>query len=367
VRRSTDAGLDWLSAGDHAATCDVCGPLLRAHHSAQASLRSLSVPVRSERTSACPDESVWSKLAAHALRGQDTPSLLEHASACGYCGQLLREATEDLKQELSADEKELIGRLSSARPDWQRELSHRMAEMSMTGKSQRELVAQRKTDSFGWPAMRVFSENRIRWGVPVAAVLILAIGIGVLTRRSRSSPRAANQLLASAYGEQRPFVPRLSNAEYGPLRQRRGEGNGARSSDLLDAEAQVARGLTRSPLDPNWLHAKGRAELLEGNYDSALDALQRAAKGRPKDASIKVDLAVACFLQTKYDTALQLLNEVIAANPEDSAALFNRALVYERQQLKAPAASDWRQFLRVSHSGDWSAEARQHLDALGTN
>ncbi len=373
MRWSPGAGLDWQATRDHAATCDVCGPLLRVQRSAQASLRSLSGQVKSARTSDCPDETVWLLLAGNALRGMDPARLIEHASACDYCGQRLREATDDLNSDLSADERERVRRLPSSNPKWQRDLSRRMAGSVSQGSSRARQVAtetnSRSRNVVGWLWWK-----QISWPLfAVAAVAILAT-VGIWVQRTYFALPATNRMLARAYTEQRSILLRFPGAEYGPIRQSRGSQSSRYDQplDLLDARVQIARNLARNPSNPGWLQAKARADILEGNYQSAIDALQQAVLARPTDTSLESDLATAHFQRAEanrpgsldYERAADLLAICLRGNPRNSVALFNRAVVLEHLGDYRQAMSTWDEYLKVDTTSAWSNEARQHRGDL---
>src|SRR5262249_2633675 len=116
-----------------------------------------------------------------------------------------------------------------------------------------------------------------------------------------------------------------------------------------------------------WLDRKGRAELLDGDYKSAIVTLRRA-KDLNVAPTILTDLATAYFERGEaednpadYQTALDLLDAVLRQNPDDRVALFNRAIIYERMFLFREAAKDWEKYLSFSSGDDWKEEARQHL------
>jgi tetratricopeptide (TPR) repeat protein len=364
-------GLDRKSAFAHAAECSLCGSRLRAQRSAQASLGSLVSTVASERTSACPAEDNWPRLAAGLADASKASLLLEHVAACDYCGQLLRVATQDFAPELSKQEAESIRQLPSALPGWQRDVARKMAEMSGGAPfsiSTNVQIARPRAAwlFFGWT----------RWSVPVAFAALLAVAAVLWIARSPSLS-STNQLIAQAYTAQRPIDLRFPGAGYGPVRQERGESGpkGSRMDEppeLLEAETQIARGLASHPQDVGWRQAKARAELFEGHFQLAIGALQQAEAIRPNDVSVKIDLATAYFERAgskrdpaeqaaDYDLALQSLDNVLSKNPRDLVALFNRAVVYQRQKRYSEAAADWHRYLQLDPSGAWAEAAKREL------
>jgi tetratricopeptide (TPR) repeat protein len=115
-----------------------------------------------------------------------------------------------------------------------------------------------------------------RWGYAIAAIAVFSVIVGWV--RWHSTPSYADKLLAQAYSEQRSLELRISGARHAPLRVQKGEDRSRfeRPLELLEAEEVIAKKLVQDPNDPAWLQAKARAELLDGNYESAVQALQRA-------------------------------------------------------------------------------------------
>lgn len=367
--QTTGPDFDREKAEAHARGCGVCGPRLRSQRAVQARLRSMAKLVAGERRPECPPEDKWAAVAAGICSANEASLLIEHASSCDDCGYLLREASEDLDPEISANELEVIRQLPSATDGWQRDMGRRMAEVSATG----AIEQPRET----LPYVRWFFANWTRWAVPLAAAVVV-VGAALWTQRPSRSLALTNQLIAQAYAEQRPIEFRFPGAGYGPVREERGENDPGRSRmdlppALLEAEKQIARKLATDPQDPGWLQAKARTDLFEGHYASAIQVLQQAEAARPEDVSLKLDLATAYFERagTKlptdqiadYNQALESLNAVLDKDPNNLVALFNRASVYEHLNRIPEATSDWQHYLQLDPTGEWSREAKRK--ALG--
>jgi tetratricopeptide (TPR) repeat protein len=353
-----------VRARQHAEECNVCGSQVRTQRLVHVNLRSLSIPVASERTSDCPSEHKWLSLAA-GIYSEEVAPLLAHAADCDYCGGLLREVTDSLGSEPLAQEKSLVRQLVSSRPEWQRGLAEQLARWPKSTDADND-----KKMLFSVPTrLRVF-KLRNSWILGAAAVLLLGAGIGLWLGYSEPSLSATNQLISAAYTERRPFEPRFPGAGIGPLRQQRGLQQQRESpQSLKEAKAIVARRLTRNPKNPGWLQAKARIDLLDGNYQSAIDGLLVTSMARPDDVSMMVDLATAYFERAEtsgtsadLDLAIQSLNRALAKSPNDSVALFNRALVYEREQKYSEALADWDRYLQLNSADGWTAEARKRQE-----
>jgi tetratricopeptide (TPR) repeat protein len=375
------AGLDREQARAHADGCTACASRLRDHRSAQSRIRSLVSPVtavrRTEaeinpgRSQDCPPEEKWISVAAGVTSATEAEPLLRHASSCDYCGPMLREATEDLDAEISAEESEAIRQLSSADAGWQRNLARKMAEASAPGKAETRGSAR---------TFWAFSNWKL-WTAPLGAAAVVAVGAAILIERNSPSLFSTNQLIAQAYSEQRPIELRFPGAAYAPVRQERGTSGPARSTmdappALLQAEAQIARALASHPHDAGWMQAQARADLFEGYADQAITLLQQAEAARPEDASVEIDLAAALYERAgtqpdpaasaaDYEHALQSLNRALGKNPNDVVALFNRAQLYQQQKKYSEAIADWKRYLQIDPSGRWADAALRNLEGLG--
>lgn len=291
----------------------------------------------------CPPDSELLEIASGMTRGAEADALLSHSASCDHCGQLLREALEDFSNEVS-DEEEAV--LASLKPS------------SIPG------IRERMRD-------RVRAMPRI----PVWAYAACAAAIGAVGVFMHSQQPSIDTLLASAYTDQRTLELRIPGAAYAPVRMVRGSSDRSRldrPSELLDGEARIARELAKNPDSPRWLEARGRAELLERDYESAVASFQKALALQPASDALTADLASAYFeraeannSQADYTLALNSLTRVLNAKPDDAVALFNRALVNERLYLYDRAIEDWQHYLRVERSSDWIPEAKKHLADVG--
>jgi tetratricopeptide (TPR) repeat protein len=178
--------------------------------------------------------------------------------------------------------------------------------------------------------------------------------------------RPIEDLLATAYTEQRTLELRIPKAAYAPVRLVRGSGD--RSPALLEGVARIARELEKDPGSSVLLQAMGRANLLAWDYDAAIGNFERALKVQPDSPSLMTDLASAYFERAEanhdaagYGAAADLLSRALKASPDEPVAIFNRAIVYERMHQSDRAIEDWQRYLRVDSDGSWAPEARKRL------
>lgn len=162
--------------------------------------------------------------------------------------------------------------------------------------------------------------------VAALAVVVVAGWLGSRVLR----PLSAEQLLAQAYTERRTLEVRISGAKYAPMRveRNRGGSNLDKSPSLLKAEALIGENLRENPNDPVWLQAKARADLLDGNYESAIKSLQRGLEAQPDSSTLLTDMASAYFERAEatdrvidYGSAVEVLGKALAKSPDDPVAL----------------------------------------------
>src|SRR5262249_21727157 len=142
-----------------------------------------------------------------------------------------------------------------------------------------------------------------------------------------------------------------------------------RPTALLDAESAIAHKLSSDPENAQLLQMRGRGEILEWNYDSAIETLKHATDLAPDSLSLKTDLASGYFERAEasdraidYGKAIELLGEVLAKEPNNTVALFNRAHAFERMFLFHDAINDWDHYLELDGGGPWADEARKHVE-----
>jgi CHAT domain-containing protein len=311
----------------------------------------------------CPESALWREIAAGVTPPKQALAHIHHASRCDHCGPLLRVAVAevaDLQKPTTEAEGTQIALLASKEPEWQREIAERLAG------------ATRGTPSLvpWWKAWASIP----RLALAGAALVAVVAGASWILIRAQDSA-SAGQLLARAYTERRTLEVRLGGAAYAPLRVQRGpEASFAdRTPSLLKAEALIASQLPSHPSDSSWLQAKGRADLLEGKYDAAVESLRRALELSPDSSELMVDLASAYFQRAQtedspqdYGTAFEYQSKVLAQHPDDPVALFNRAIVSEHQFLYHQALDDWDRYLRVDPRSQWAGEARDAAERVRT-
>lgn len=325
----------------------------------QQRLDQLKATGEARRTPDCPPESKLLDLAAGLLPESEASGVIEHSTGCDSCGLLLRQATEDFSEDLKEGEEAQISSLHTAQAEGRRALARKLA----AGQTKRPQPAK------DWVLVPAW-KPQFAWVLAAAAVVLLVAGTRLVQMQRAPS---IDQLIASAYTEQRPFEPRIAGAAFGPVRQVRAgqQSSFGQPADLLRAKYLVKEKLAARPDDAAGLAARGKVELLEGHNDEAIRTFGRLLDVDPDSPELLTNLAIAYFQRAEagdraidYGQAIEFLSRALAKTPDDPVALFNRALALEKMDLRSQAIRDWEHYLRVDPSGDWATEARRRLSEL---
>jgi CHAT domain-containing protein/tetratricopeptide (TPR) repeat protein len=349
-----------LDVQRHVESCGDCRRKLQTHRDVQGEISRLGSTKSLLDDEKCPKDADWLDLVAGLLPEAKAEELMSHAAQCDHCGPLVRDAVETLSDEATAAEANMMAGLSSARPEWQKALAGKLGR-----------VAQ---NIGAVPDRTPWWRGFVLWPRPVfvvgtVAVVTVMCWLGLSLLRSPSAER----LLAQAYTEHRTLEIRIPGAKYAPMRiERKTDGSSLdKPPSLLKAEALIGENLRKNPSDPAWLDARARADLLDGNYESAIHSLRLALEARPDSPELLTDLGSAYFLRAKsadravdYGNAIESLGKALAKSPDDPVALFNRALACEQMFLYTQAVDDWEHYLRVDPQGEWADEARKRLAAV---
>jgi len=347
----------------HVESCQDCSRKLQMHRYVQSEILRMRAPDPSPMTPECIGDAEWLEVAAGQYPAAKTRELMKHAAQCGHCGPLLKNAAEALVDEKTPDEEAWLASLRSARPEWRK----KMAETLRNSAGAKDRSRAKEEGGQWWQALSFWP----RPAFAVAGIAAVVVAGWLAARMLR--PPSAEQLLAQAYTERRTLEVRIPGAKFAPMRVERGAGgsNLDKPTSLLKAEALIGDSLRKHPNDPLWLQAKGRADLLDGNYESAIKSLQRALEIKPDSPQLLTDLASAYFERAEaadraidYGNAIETLGKALAKSPDDAVALFNRALICERIFLYTQAVDDWQHYLRIDPLGEWADEARKRLAAL---
>ena len=350
--------------------------------------------VKRASTPECPSEDDLRQLAAGLCSDPVAIKLTHHAATCDHCGPLLRAYTEDFSDDFSPEEQAVLDKLQSSSASWQRKQRGRCwklpqarvqhaparaassapaADGSPSGTAATAKPDKKSSTTLG---RKPFSWKWIL--VPAtaasfaAAVIVGVVGLGILAAK-RDTPEKVEKLLAQAYTEQRTMEMRIPYAKYAPVAPTERGGTTREPAVLFDAKSKILRHLERQPEDWRWLHELGIQELLENRSDDAIANLNRALQIKPDSTAVMIDLASAYFQRSRaaqssgdYRQAAELLGKVLAVEPNNLVALFNRAVLYEEMSppLNDLAMEDWTNYLKIDPDGEWSEEAKRHKSEL---
>ena len=125
----------------------------------------------------CPEPGAWIRLGSGETAATETSELLTHAARCAACATSLRLTVELLSAEPSPEEEAEAARLASTLPDWQHDLSVRLAQ------------TPRQRERSGLAKVYLWA------GSGLAATLALTAGLTVWWQQNHTPER----LLAEAY------------------------------------------------------------------------------------------------------------------------------------------------------------------------
>lgn len=359
----------------HLTVCNACQKLVSMHKEGDQLLRQLRREFSVGATEDCPPESVFYRLGGRMMDFEEAERILRHTAQCDHCGPLLKAAMDDLSSEFSTEESTRITNLASSKLARQqgiaRELAAQSGSRGQVARSHESIESKDKARSaWFWPS-GFAPRHAWRWavigGVTIATVLVATFWL-YLARGNDP-----DRLLAKAYTDRRTLELRIPGARYAPLHAERGAAE-PMPAEWHEAMAIILSKLAKDPENAKLLDAKGRAQLLQGDYKGATNTLEHARRIAPDSAEILTDLASAYFQTAEeggdqrvayYGRSLELLGEVLAKNPDDRVAWFNRAITDERiPGNDRQAIEDWEHYLKADPKSDWTSEAQRRLEKL---
>jgi CHAT domain-containing protein/cytochrome c-type biogenesis protein CcmH/NrfG len=342
-------------SAEHLSWCPSCRHELDKRIEANWKLANLRAPATPGESEHCPTDEELMNLAAGLADNDASRIMLEHAASCDRCGPALKRITGDFADSTSAEESRLVAESSTSSPQWERQMSARLSGSAAVEENRPFVFA-----------------GILRWRWPAFAAATVALAF-IMWTLVQTPERRTQNLLAQAYADRRNMELRIPDAQFAPIRVERGQQASHLSSPsaLLDAESLINRNLAKHPEDPVWLQNRARAELLEGNYSSAIDALQNALATKPNSSSVLIDLGTAYAQRGEATThpedlgqAVELFSRALRSSPNDRIALFNRAVVSARLSLYTQAIEDWENYLRIDATGKWADEVRSRLEEI---
>ena len=281
-------------------------------------------------SSACVDAATIAAFVDGTLDATGRARVVSHLASCPDCSELVGEVIrtdEDLAQPLASPESSPDSGVSPGKVLWMR---------------RRGLAA-------------------VGGLVAIAASLVLLF----LNRGAPLDP------LVAIVGDERLILARPTGGfHYGPLRSAvRGSGDAANLQ--LAAEVMRLRERAERTKAAGDLHAYGVAQLVAGDINGAIDALQSASRLTPDEARTVADLGAAYMTrfvargdQRDATAALDALDQALSLSPSVKEAWFNRALLLEQVNRPSDALAAWSKYLELTDDQAWRDEAVRRRDEL---
>ncbi|MBZ5508547.1 MAG: hypothetical protein LAO78_24070 [Acidobacteriia bacterium] len=362
----------------HLADCPSCRSHLLDFHRTNFGLLAdskqlVDLRVNTASTPDCPSEDDLRQLAAGLSPQAINTKLTRHAATCNRCAQLLRIYTEIYSDDFSVEEQAVLEQLKSASPEWQQQTARTMlrASAASNASSVSETSNVSVTNSsFAAKLRRFFST---KWMLIPATAAACAIAFSVWYVQ-RDTPEKVEKLLAQAYTDNRNIEIRIPGAKHSDFHQKRGEVGSLISSPktLRKAANEIGDQLKQNPDSPKWLLLQVRLDLLDWRYKPAIatlnkitdDKIVNSPDGLMARAMTAYEQAESEHEQQGYFEAIDLLGKILQKNPNEAVALFNRAIICEKQHAFECASGDWKHLLEVEEDPGWSSEAREHLNRI---
>lgn len=226
------------------------------------------------------------------------------------------------------------------------------------------------------------------WKIAAYALVVLGLVVGIWLGRAGSDIELGMSALNQAYGKQRPVEARISGFSYAYFprdsiqRSRAGRGSGGTEKEQIDYVAlERAKlhlfGRETDVTSAATLHAFGKYFLTQREFDKALEYLRQALSLAPESAQLHSDTGAALLSKIESERGAPAgrrnedvnecfthLNRALTLAPTLHEALFNRALLNQRERLRREARADWEQYLRQDSQSPWAKEARSNLDQI---
>lgn len=226
------------------------------------------------------------------------------------------------------------------------------------------------------------------WKIAAYALVVLGLAVGIWLGRAGSDIELGMSALNRAYSKQRPVEARISSFSYAyfPIdsiqRGGTGRGSGGTEKEQTDyAALERAKfylfGKETDATSAAALHAFGKYFLTQREFDKALEYLRQALSLAPESAQLHSDIGAALLSKIESERGAPAgrsnedvnecfthLNRALTLAPTLHEALFNRALLNQRERLRREARADWEQYLRQDSQSPWAKEARANLEQI---
>jgi len=209
--------------------------------------------------------------------------------------------------------------------------------------------------------------------VPIAFTFLIIAGIGgFFIWKNYSKDSEVLVALNKAYKTERPIESRISDFNYAPLKNTRGEDDKSDKTALYLARYAAAKAIEENQSAENY-HMLGRVFLTDKEFDKAIEQFEKAVKIEPNRAKTHNDLGVALMEKAKLQTEGNLENfakaneefaKAIELDKSLLAAYFNQALCIQALNLPNQAKEAWQKYLQLDSTSQWAEEAKKNLQEI---
>ncbi|HMV81931.1 MAG TPA: CHAT domain-containing protein [Blastocatellia bacterium] len=235
------------------------------------------------------------------------------------------------------------------------------------------------------------------WHPAFSILLSISISVSALAwwywqghgkRAEHLNVSAVQEALNQAYRQQRPLEVRITGFAHAAfiapaktLGSKEAGDSGTQMGKVdnvaLDRARVLLFGQDSKATGVSVLHLQGKYYLTQKDFDTAIEQLQQAVRLAPESAQLQSDLGAALLgkierdrqtergpRQADVNDCLLHLNEALRLTPDLPEALFNRALLQQRERLRREAKADWEHYLRLDAQSGWAEEARLNLNEI---
>ena len=252
--------------------------------------------------------------------------------------------------------------------------SERMSKVAFTEALLERALTQDKQNAAAptslFASLSVFFRQPKYAGAFVVLLIAALVFTVYLTRRGTPGDLVE---LRSFYRQARPTEARISEFDYAPLSQLRGEPEPAERNRLRRLENIFLENNEKNP-NAQTYYELGVFNLTERKYSEAIKDFEAALKFDADNARIHNELGIAFLERAKTESnekrledlgqSLEEFKQATKLNENLLEALFNKSLALQELRMSREAKDSWRLYLQKDPSSPWADEARKYLSRL---
>lgn len=220
-----------------------------------------------------------------------------------------------------------------------------------------------------------------------AAILVIASIGGLWFSMNSKTPsntiaQKVSAELSKAYSKQRPIEARISGLNHAPFPiqvQLMGDKSEPIKPDSMAfGRAEHLLFSQEAERDnPQFRQAMGQFYLAQQKFDEAIEQLRKAVQLDQSDSKLHADLGAALLGKIESDRQTEVgakkedvnecfgsLNKAIELDAKLLEAIFNRALLKQKEKLRREARTDWQRYLELDLNSPWAEEAKANLNLI---